>query len=749
MKTTKRYDVLEKKNINLDVIAETWPEVGLETTASAFDPVPSIRISDNRIVEMDGKKREDFDSLDYFIADYGIDTSIAETAMSIPSEKYARMLVDINVSREEILKLSVGLTPAKLSEIVAQLNIVEIMMTQMKMRARKRPATQAHATNLRDNPVLMAADAAEAALRGFAEIETTCIVARYAPFNAIALLVGSQAGRPGVLTQCAMEEALELQLGMQGLTSYAETISVYGTEGVFTDGDDTPWSKAFLASAYASRGLKMRSTSGCGSEVLMGDAESKSLLYLETRCIWVTKAAGMQGTQNGSIDGIGISSALPGGLKMVALENLIASMLGLEVASGNDAWFTNSDMRKAAKFLTQMLPGTDFIASGFGAIPNKDNSFAGSNSDCDDYDDYYMIQRDMMVDGGLVPADQVEIINVRRKAAKAMQAVFAELGFAEITDEEVEAAVYAYCCDDMPVRNSQNDIRSAAVVLDKKITGMDIAAALDKHGFTDVASAIVKLTSQRVAGDYLHTSAIFDENFRVLSEINNKNDYTGPGTGYRLGGERWNKIKANARVAEASEFIAQAGALNDKYILNIEEIGTATQGQVKDEVVVVVSPSFGKSQKRTVSSVEHATILQEIAAGLEEEGIKARFVKCYETADLGAMASIGSKMSGSGISIGVQSKGTTVIHQKDMSPLLNLELFSQAPHYTAATFRAIGKSAGKYAKGELPVPIEALIDPEIRRFLLQSAILHCDDKQQIISQKPPVEFVFSVEDKTA
>ena len=26
---------------------------------------------------------------------------------------------------------------------------------------------------------------------------------------------------------------------------YAETISVYGTEDVFTDGDDTPWSKGF------------------------------------------------------------------------------------------------------------------------------------------------------------------------------------------------------------------------------------------------------------------------------------------------------------------------------------------------------------------------------------------------------------------------------------------------------------------------------------------------------------------------
>ena len=124
------------------------------------------------------------------------------------------------------------------------------------MRARRTMANQAHVTNVNDNPVQIAADAAEGALRGFAEEETTVAVARYAPLNAISLLVGSQCGRPGVLTQCSLEEATELELGMRGFTAYAETISVYGTEDVFTDGDDTPWSKGFLASAYASRGLK-------------------------------------------------------------------------------------------------------------------------------------------------------------------------------------------------------------------------------------------------------------------------------------------------------------------------------------------------------------------------------------------------------------------------------------------------------------------------------------------------------------
>jgi len=101
----------------------------------------------------------------------------------------------------------------------------------------------------------------------------------------MAILVGSQTGRPGVLTQCAIEERRSLQLAIQGITTYAETLSVYGTEPVFVDGDDTPWSKGLLASAYASRGIKVRFTSGGGSEALMGHAGGCSMLYLEARCL--------------------------------------------------------------------------------------------------------------------------------------------------------------------------------------------------------------------------------------------------------------------------------------------------------------------------------------------------------------------------------------------------------------------------------------------------------------------------------
>ena len=140
------------------------------------------------------------------------------------------MLVDVDVPRAELVRLSRGLTPARLARVIAMLDPVELMFALKKLRARRAPANQAHVTNLKENPALLAADAAEAAARGFAEVETTVGVSRYAPLNAIAILVGSQTGRPGVMTQCAVEERLNLRLAIQGLVTYAETLSVYGTE---------------------------------------------------------------------------------------------------------------------------------------------------------------------------------------------------------------------------------------------------------------------------------------------------------------------------------------------------------------------------------------------------------------------------------------------------------------------------------------------------------------------------------------
>ena len=101
--------------------------------------------------------------------------------MAVPSLEIARKIVDISVSRKEILSIVSGITPAKMAEVINHLNVVEMMMGMQKMRARKVPGNQAHITNLKDDPVQIAADAAEGALRGFREEETTMGVARYAP----------------------------------------------------------------------------------------------------------------------------------------------------------------------------------------------------------------------------------------------------------------------------------------------------------------------------------------------------------------------------------------------------------------------------------------------------------------------------------------------------------------------------------------------------------------------------------------
>lgn len=543
MRRSKRIETLDQRPVNLDGYINEWPEMGFVAMTSPYDPKPSVKVANGRIVELDGKKREDFDFIDQFIADYAMNVERAEASMAVSSLEIARMIVDIHVSRKEILELVTGITPAKMTEVMNHLNVVELMMGMQKIRARRTPGNQAHITNLKDDPVQIAADAAEGALRGFAEEETTMGVARYAPLSAMALLIGSQVGRPGVLTQCSAEEATELELGIRGLTTYAETLSVYGTEKVFIDGDDTPYSKAFLNSAYASRGLKVRFTSGSGSEVLMGSSEKKSMLYLECRCLYATKGAGSQGIQNGSVSCIGVTGSVPSGIREVIAENLVAALLGLECASSNDQSFSNSDMRRTARTMLQLLPGTDFIFSGYAAEPNYDNMFAGSNFDAEDFDDYNVLQRDMQVDGGLRPVTEEEVIHVRNKAARAVQAVFTQLGLSPVTDAQVEAVTYAHGSKDTLDRDVTADLMAAEDVLKRGITGIDVVKALAETGFVDVAESVLSMLKQRVVGDYMQTAAILDKDFHVLSGINTPNDYMGPGTGYRVQGERWEEIK--------------------------------------------------------------------------------------------------------------------------------------------------------------------------------------------------------------
>ena len=737
MMRSKRFEKLSERPINRETFIKPWPEVGLIAIDSPLDPSPSLKIEDGIVVEMDGVQCEEFDLIDHFIARHALNLEVAGRAMNTPSREIARMLVDINVPRATILELASGCTPAKLVDIVQQMSVLEMMMGLAKMRARRTPANQAHVTNRKEHPALLAADAAEAALRGFAEVETTVGVARYAPLNALAVLVGSQTGRGGVLTQCAVEEAVNLRLGFKGLTSYSETLSVYGTEDTFIDGDDTPWSKAFLGAAYASRGVKTRYTSGTGAAALMGHSEGKSMLYLEARCQLITRGAGSQGTQNGSISCIALPESLPGGVRAVLAENLIAMMLGLEVASGNDALASHSEMRKSAKLMLQFIPGTDFITSGYGAIPRYDNMFGGGNFDVTELDDWYVLQRDMQVDGGLVPVREEAVLRVRERAARAIQAVFDAFGFPPIGEAEIEAAVTAYSSEDMPDRDKVADIEAAQRLLDGPLTAIEVVKALEEAGFGEVATNVLEMQRQRVIGDYLQPSAIFGDDFQVLSVLTDPNDYQGPGTGYRVEGERWSVLQNLPRTWDPHTYLENLGTVRDETWL--EGIGPAEQGD-QPEVVIALGPAFGAEIDHTIGGLDHRDVLSAMLQGIQDEGVPARVVRIHHTSDCAFIGYAGAQLSGSGVAIGMQSKGTTVIHQRDLAPLDNLELFSQAPNLDLNTYRQIGRNAARYATGRQTTPVPVKIDNTARlRLIVQTTLLHLRETQQVEHDRPPSE----------
>ncbi len=742
MERSKRFDLLAQRDINKETYVEPWPEAGLIVADSPYDPMPNLKIEDGCVVEMDGRRRADFDALDIFIASQALNLDCAEEAMALSSQNYARMLADINVPRGEIARLIAGCTPAKLTDIIRHMNVLEMMMGLAKMRIRRRPANQAHVTNWREHPALLAADSAEAALRGFAEVETTVRVARFAPFNALAILVGTQTGRGGVLTQCSVEEALGLRLAMKGLTSYAETLSVYGTEKTFTDGDDSPWSKAFLASAYASRGVKIRFTSGTGSEALMGRAERKSMLYLEARCLLVVKGAGSQGVQNGSISCIALPEALPGGVRAVLAENLLASMLGLEVAAGNDALASHSSIRKSAKLMLQFIPGADFIFSGYSAIPKRDNLFGGGNFDAEDFDDYNVLQRDMQIDGGVRPITEAEALSIRRKGARAIQAVYRELGLPAISDEEIDAATVAHGSDDMPARDIVPDLEAADAFMAGDDDFVAVIRALQKTGFADVADNILEMGRQRVAADYLQPSAIFDADFKVQSAINDANDYVGPGSGYRPEGQRWREMQAIPQAKSPEGFVDPHVG---EPLLRLVEIGPAARGGQR-EVVLALGPAFGKALSTTIGGLDHEDVLEAILSGVAAEGMVARIIRVYHSSDCAAIGYVGARLSGSGIGIGLQSRGTAVIHQKDLAPLNNLELFPQSPSLTLQTYEAIGRNAARYAIGSPTIPVAVEIDNGARlRLIVKTALLHRRETDEVCPDKPPMELRFDWE----
>ncbi len=202
------------------------------------------------------------------------------------------------------------------------------------------------------------------------------------------------------------------------------------------------------------------------------------------------------------------------------------------------------------------------------------------------------------------------------------------------------------------------------------------------------------------------------------------------------------KAQTNESAALANSSASMAGrerinAERSSYV----NYPRAKQGTDPKEVVIGVGAAFQREIKKTINGLELALVLENLKAGIEEEGMMPRVIKILDTSDVCFMALEAAKLSGSGIGIGIQSKGTTVIHQKDLYPLSNLELFPQAPLMTLDTYRKIGHNAAKYVKGEQVAPVPSENDPMTRpKYQVKAALMHIAETEQLDPQLGSVEW---------
>ena len=104
----------------------------------------------------------------------------------------------------------------------------------------------------------------------------------------------------------------------------------------------------------------------------------------------------------------------------------------------------------------------------------------------------------------------------------------------------------------------------------------------------------------------------------------------------------------------------------------------------------------------------------------------------------------GARLSGSGVALGIQSKGTAVIHRADLQPLDNLELFGMSPLYSLESYRAMGRNAAGYALGRRVGPVPTELDNFARaKLIVRTTLLHARETSAVIRGAAPLELVLA------
>jgi hypothetical protein len=133
-------------------------------------------------------------------------------------------------------------------------------------------------------------------------------------------------------------------------------------------------------------------------------------------------------------------------------------------------------------------------------------------------------------------------------------------------------------------------------------------------------------------------------------------------------------------------------------------------------------------------------VLRAVLDGVREGGAKPRLVRVRRASDVAFIGHDAALLSGSGVAVGLQSKGTAVIHRADLEPLDNLELFGMAPLYTVESYRAIGRNAAGYALGRAVGPVPTTLDNFARtKLIVKTTLMHARETAAAVPGAPPAE----------
>jgi len=145
-------------------------------------------------------------------------------------------------------------------------------------------------------------------------------------------------------------------------------------------------------------------------------------------------------------------------------------------------------------------------------------------------------------------------------------------------------------------------------------------------------------------------------------------------------------------------------------------------------------------------------VLRHLGDGIEAEGMSMRVIRCWHTADTSFLGLTAARLSGSGIGIGIQAKGTAVIHQRGRLPHNNLELFSNAPITTREHYYSLGANAAVYARGDWPEPVIVTNNGEAlgARFHARVALIYAIETAMLVADRMPQQVAITfLEDSDA